>query len=204
MEMKTEKQTTDEIFQNTTYILAQYCAPTLLGQKPATLVHFNKKPEQDSKSICRCFQAEAGQFACQSSILYENQTMVFLLIYQAELLGSALFQDEVKEFLKLFGYYTDKTDINEYMIHFKKRYYDYWEKGCTFPHEIGIFLGYPLNDVESFIINQGKNYLLSGSWKVYHDAPNALETFQKYRMLREKAIHTIMAGNRLENLRNEN
>lgn len=204
MEMKSDNQTMDEIFQNTTYILARYCMPTLLGQKPATLIHFSKNPEQDNESVYRCFQAEAGQFACQSSLLYENQAEVFLLIYQAELLGNALFQDDVREFLSLFGYHTEKTDISLYIFHFRKRYHDYWEKGSVFPHEIGIFLGYPLKDVESFIINQGKNYQLSGFWKVYHDVPNALETFKRYRMLREKAIQTIMAGNRLEDLRNDN
>lgn len=29
-----------------------------------------------------------------------------------------------------------------------------------FPHEIGLFLGYPVDDVTGFIQNKGRNYLL--------------------------------------------
>lgn len=36
-----------------------------------------------------------------------------------------------------------------------------------FPHEMGILLGYPVEDVEGFIINNGKNELYTGYWKVY-------------------------------------
>ena len=38
---------------------------------------------------------------------------------------------------------------------------------CAFPHEIGLFLGYPFEDVMGFIENKGENYLCSGCWKVY-------------------------------------
>lgn len=201
--MITKNQMIDEVFENTTNILAHYCVPTLLHQKPATLVCFNKKSEQDKERIYRCFQSEAGQFACQCTILYENRSMVFLLIYQAELMDQMLFRNEVMEFMRLYGYYMRNTDSNAYLNHFINRYHDYWEKGATFPHELGIFLGYPLKDVEGFIINQGKNYLLSGFWKVYHDVPNALKTFETYRRLREEAINIIKAGYKLEDLQNE-
>ena len=39
-----------------------------------------------------------------------------------------------------------------------------------FPHEIGIFLGYPLADVAGFIRNKGRNCKCIGTWKVYGDA----------------------------------
>ena len=35
------------------------------------------------------------------------------------------------------------------------------EKGA-FPHEIGLLLGYPVEDVLGFIRHQGKNYLYTG------------------------------------------
>ena len=35
------------------------------------------------------------------------------------------------------------------------------EKGA-FPHEIGLLLGYPVEDVLGFIRYQGKNYLYTG------------------------------------------
>ena len=50
-----------------------------------------------------------------------------------------------------------------------------------FPHEIGIFLGYPLEDVVGFIENQGKNYTCSGYWKTYGDPQEATRRFDSYR-----------------------
>jgi hypothetical protein len=44
-----------------------------------------------------------------------------------------------------------------------------------FPHEIGIFLGYPPEDVTAFIENDGKNYACRTHWKVYHEPDAARE-----------------------------
>lgn len=52
---------------------------------------------------------------------------------------------------------------------------------CAFPHEIGLFLGYPFEDVMGFIENKGENYLCSGCWKVYSCEQDAKECFCKYK-----------------------
>jgi hypothetical protein len=48
-----------------------------------------------------------------------------------------------------------------------------------FPHEIGLFLGYPADDVEAFIKYEGKNYASSRYWKVYHNIEEANEIFRR-------------------------
>lgn len=50
-----------------------------------------------------------------------------------------------------------------------------------FPHEIGIFLDYPLQDVKGFIENKGKNSKYNGLWKVYGDKDASMKLFEKYR-----------------------
>ena len=45
---------------------------------------------------------------------------------------------------------------------------------ADFPHEIGVFLGYPLYDVVGFIENAGRNFTCCGCWKAYGD-PNAAQ-----------------------------
>ena len=37
----------------------------------------------------------------------------------------------------------------------------------SFPHEIGLFLGYPAEDVAGFISHKGHDFCYSGYWKVY-------------------------------------
>ena len=50
-----------------------------------------------------------------------------------------------------------------------------------FPHEIGIFLGYPLADVVGFIEHQGHDYVYCGYWKVYGDLRSAVKSFDIYK-----------------------
>lgn len=50
-----------------------------------------------------------------------------------------------------------------------------------FPHEIGVFLGYPLADVIGFIQNRGKNFTACGYWKVYTDPAAAQAEFDRYK-----------------------
>ena len=50
-----------------------------------------------------------------------------------------------------------------------------------FPHEIGVFLGYPLRDVVGFIQNKGNNYTCSGLWKSYGDPSEAQACFTCYK-----------------------
>ena len=50
----------------------------------------------------------------------------------------------------------------------------------SFPHEIGVFLGYPLEDVLGFIENGGRNCLSCGCWKVYSNECAALAAFARF------------------------
>ena len=50
-----------------------------------------------------------------------------------------------------------------------------------FPHEIGVFLGYPLADVIGFIQNRGKSFTTCGYWKVYTDPTAAQAEFDRYK-----------------------
>ena len=50
-----------------------------------------------------------------------------------------------------------------------------------FPHEIGVFLGYPLSDVVGFIENSGRNFTCCGCWKAYGDPQAAQRHFAQLR-----------------------
>lgn len=49
------------------------------------------------------------------------------------------------------------------------RYEAYVQKGKAFPHEIGVLLGYPAEDVKGFVVNEGKKlslfWLLESLWR---------------------------------------
>lgn len=52
---------------------------------------------------------------------------------------------------------------------------------ADFPHEIGLFLGYPPEDVRGFIEHKAKNFKCCGCWKVYGDEAQARVLFDRYQ-----------------------
>ena len=50
-----------------------------------------------------------------------------------------------------------------------------------FPHEIGLFLSYPPEDVRGFIDHRDTGCKLVGFWRVYGDEEYARKTFDRYR-----------------------
>lgn len=64
----------------------------------------------------------------------------------------------------------------------------------SFPHEVGLFLGYPEEDVWGFMVNQGKNCKCSGCWKVYCDECSAMKTFCRFKKCEEVYQRLFLAG----------
>lgn len=54
-----------------------------------------------------------------------------------------------------------------------------------FPHELGILLGYPPEDVEGFRRELGRNCKLNGYWKVYGNEKKAQARFDQFTRCRK-------------------
>ncbi len=104
------------------------------------------------------------------------------------MLKKVLFNKDVLNFLNKYGYPVDSNNLMDYIDFLEKRIISNEE----FPHEIGIFLGYPLEDVIGFIEN--KECKLSGYWKVYHDDLKAREVFEKYKKCCNKVRELLYEG----------
>ena len=90
-----------------------------------------------------------------------------------------------------------RESLDEKLLRLQHRFTEYKEGRQSFPHEMGVFLGYPLGDVKGFIEHHGKEYLCSGYWKVYRDEQKAKSTFQLYQSVRDAVLQLIMAGSNL-------
>ncbi len=66
-----------------------------------------------------------------------------------------------EKLLKELGYKSDNADLCVVRLINRVR------SSAEFPHEIGIFLGYPPEDVRGFIENSAKKCKCNGCWKVY-------------------------------------
>ena len=87
-----------------------------------------------------------------------------------------------------------KKALNE--LHLK---YRFQLLGRT-PHEIGLFLGYPLCDVKGFIYNNGKNYKFSGPWKVYDNESETILYFDKCKQCTNLYCNLFKSGFSLDKL----
>lgn len=70
----------------------------------------------------------------------------------------------------------------------------------TFPHEIGLVLGYPPADVAGFIEHKGTDFLACGGWKAYSKPHEALDAFQRNRQCAEEYREFYAQGAPLEAL----
>lgn len=61
-----------------------------------------------------------------------------------------------------------------------------------FPHEIGLFLGYPPEDVQGFLDHRPCK--CSGCWKVYGDENKAKKTFDLYKKCERVYCHQLARG----------
>ena len=69
-----------------------------------------------------------------------------------------------------------------------------------FPHEVGLFLSYPPEDVKGFIDHRANDFKCAGLWKVYGDEEKARSLFTKYRKCTEIYCALWQNGSRLEQL----
>lgn len=174
-----------DVEQNLLLLLAMHCAPLLKRMAVANVLTLSRKQALGIKGMLKNTEIECY-------ILKADCGRVILYLYRKDILQSCLQQEDVRYFLKKYGY-PDK-EIVDMLKRLSQRIRLYADGQTDFPHEIGAFLGYPLADVESFIENRGKNYVYLGYWKVYHDVEQAVKTFRLFDKERERAVQDVIFG----------
>ena len=166
-------------------LLAIHCAPILSGSKAANIMTVTVH-EFD----------RIGYLLEDTGIRYRflktKGDKGILYLYREKRLRQYLEQEEIQEFLSEYGY--DEVNIAKMLNLLSKRIQMYNDQDAVFPHEIGVFLEYPLGDVKGFLANEGKNFMYSGYWKVYQDLQGAVRRFTQYDMERELTIQALMQG----------
>lgn len=161
-----------------TYLI-RHCSPTLARLKTAGLFTYicgNFSELEEQLYRLNRFLTEKG---ITVTILQYKENTALIYVYRKFFLEQDLSALETKEILSCYGYQT--SDPTKAVTQLKKRISGSEE----FPHEIGLFLGYPPGDVMSFIENAGKNYKYCGHWKVYSNEQEARKLFSQFRNCKE-------------------
>ena len=121
-----------------------------------------------------------------------------VMVYRAKELEEHLRSKEVSGYLREFGYRRD--DFISNLIRLHQRMNGFYNKMKEFPHEVGVFLGYPICDIKGFLENKGERYLHSGYWKIYGNLEETRKKFLSYDEAREIAIDEFLSGRELESI----
>lgn len=168
--------------------LAYHTAPTLLGIKCASLISL-RSSEFDLDYHTRYFNSRAAVKGLKSRLLCRCGSRTLMLVYREEMLQKRLSEASARKILAKFGYCDDFT-LEECLERLSERV----KESRVFPHEIGIFLGYPIEDVMGFIANNGDNFKLCGAWKVYENVEGAKRTFDNYNKCRRFLCNKLDEG----------
>ena len=121
-----------------------------------------------------------------------------VMVYRAKELEEHLRSKEVSDYLREFGYRRD--DFISNLIRLHQRMNGFYNNMKEFPHEVGVFLGYPICDIKGFLENKGERYLHSGYWKIYGNLEETRKKFLSYDEAREIAIDEFLSGRELESI----
>jgi hypothetical protein len=153
---------------------------TIAGAKPASLVRLPRNGLDIAwaawgKEICR-------DLGISAMVLRENGTGVLVLLYRRHLLRKVM-KGPSGRYMESLSYPVG-AGLDSCLDYLVYRFSDL----SRFPHEVGIFLGYPLTDVIAFCAGKQEHYDCRGYWKVYHRPEKAKRTFAYMDRARLKTV----------------
>lgn len=172
--------------------LITHCAPTLAGLKTAGLFCFSYTSESMLQAELRRCRLALGNKGVRIRVLRRHRGRALLYVYRPAKLRQDFQKPGVAPFLQRMGYALQpEIALGQLEQRLARR------PGC--PHEIGLFLGYPLADVVGFMENGGENCKYTGCWKVYsnvaeagNDSPslNGASPFMRFNFRGERPFHS--------------
>lgn len=156
-------------------LLLATCSPTMAGLKTASMYSC---PIGDRETFERRFGRIRDIFYKHGIMIIPLKYMtkrVLLYMYRPDMLKRDLDNDRAKEILQSLGY--PVGDMNKCMEHLIY----HLNKDEHFPHEIGLFLGYPPEDVAGFMYEGAHMAKCVGTWRVYSNESVARKRFDMFK-----------------------
>ena len=173
-------------------LLAFHCSPALFGIKPSNLINVSIKDFPNIVDIVD----ELNHTFCNKicfEILRLTNSSALILVYQANKLQRALFKESNYNYLLKYNYPKNKS-VREYIDLLKARL-----ELTEFPHEIGVFLGYDLNDIVDFEKGD-KKCIFIGCWKVFSNPDEKIKIFNQYTKCKNIVFSLLRKGYSLEGI----
>ena len=175
-------------------ILIRQGAPTLAGSKTGSRFPCPCEDREDLLAdIRRLNRRLSPKGLCLLPIRFlAGQALLYL--YRPAELRRDLRDARVSELLRQAGY------EDESCARCVARLACRFRESGEFPHEVGLFLSYPPEDVKGFIAHRANDFKCAGLWKVYGDEEKARALFAKYKKCTEIYCALWQSGSKLKQL----
>ena len=192
-------------------VLVRMAGAVIAGVKPAAIFTLPMRAYAAGKwrqlsrgaldEALRAYAEALPAYGVELSVPYRTDRRVYLLVWRPEDLGCMLADPTRLSILREQGYCG--ADRRELLVELRRRLVDYYlavdaGKRIEFPHEIGVFLGYPAQDVRGFMA--GEKATCRGAWHAYGDEQTARRRFRMLEMHERRCRNRFAAGEPLHAL----
>ncbi len=174
-------------------IMIEHGAPTLAGIKTGNIFSLEFESE-DCKTEIREINMVLTKKGLRLIPVQKTNKKMMVYLYRPDYLERDLSAPEAEEILADKGYPCGDTAccIAELVRHLAA--------DEEFPHEIGLFLGYPPSDVKGFMKSSCDGVKCTGCWKAYSNENEARRTFERFDRCRAIYQSEAKKGKPLESL----
>lgn len=182
-------------------LIIRHCSPTLAAMKTGSLFNCKFENYDNFKTAIAAWSKRLVGKGIRIKLLRLGDNSALVYIYRPKCLQRDLANKDAQRILLGLGYPIESLRENGISVAkiFKKLKVRMAEHS-NFPHEVGLFLGYPTDDVECFMKRGGACCKCSGYWKVYNDEKKAKEVFHRYKVCAQSYLKRWRAGATIEGL----
>lgn len=168
-------------------LLVHHGAPTLAGLKTGSLFSTAFSGREELSACLLYWNRQLLPKGLHMVPLGACRGRTLIYLYRHSALSRDLQHPRVNALLTQRGY--PCPDPERCILHLRQRL----AQNRSFPHEIGLFLGYPPEDVLGFLQDPSA-FKYSGCWKVYGDPTAAQLRFAQFRTCTRVYVQSMTRG----------
>ncbi len=178
----------------TAFELVSYGAPTLAGIKTASMFSTPCQNVRELMNELKEFNRKYASKGLRIIPLRFSKGKMLVYLFRPNMLEKDISCEEAVSILKECGYEVCSTEqcLGKLIGHLRN--------DEAFPHEIGLFLGYPPEDVYGFMHHREEACKCIGDWRVYGDENSARMRFAAYKNCRNVYCRKLSMGSTLDDL----
>ena len=174
-------------------MLIRCCAPTMARLKTGNMFACGFESREKMTEDLRALNRQLRVKGLRILPLRWRDGKALLYLYRPRRLERDLENPMARDLLAECGYGNCNANLCLARLMARLR------SGEDFPHEVGLFLGYPPADVDGFM-HRKEHFKACGLWKVYDDVEGAARQFERCRRCTEVYLDRYAQGYSLDRL----